>query len=89
MYITYAIAELATNQNSEPDVIVTSVCPGACKSDLPLNFKNAGLGYSIGLKLFDILFTKPTEEGARAYVSAASLGPEGHGGWWKTTAPTT
>jgi hypothetical protein len=34
------------------------------------------------------LFNKTTEEGARVYVSAAALGYDGHGGWYKTTALT-
>ena len=89
MYITQSLAELAAKRKGEPEAIVTSVCPGACRSDLTRSFKNAGLGYTVGLKLFDILFNKTTEQGARVYVNAASVAREGHGGWWKTTELTT
>ena len=88
MYITQALAEQAAKQEGKPDIIVTSVCPGACRSDLTRSFRKAGMGYAIGLRLFDLLFNKTTEQGARVYVNAASVGHEGHGGWWKTTALT-
>ena len=89
MYITQALADLAAKAGGVPGTIVTSVCPGACKSDLTRSFKDAGIGYTVGLKLFGLLFNKSTEQGARVYVNAASVGTEGHGGWWKTTALTT
>ncbi|KAK3045606.1 hypothetical protein LTR09_012826 [Extremus antarcticus] len=89
MYITQALADLAAKKGGVPDTIVTSVCPGACKSDLTRSFKDAGIGYTVGLKLFDLLFNKTTEQGARVYVNTASVGQEGHGAWWKTTALTT
>ena len=89
MYITQALATLSTNPDGENQVIVTSLCPGACRSDLARDFQSAGFAYAFALKIFDILFNKSTEEGARAYVSAASLGVEAQGRWYKTTALTT
>ena len=89
MYITQALADLAAKRRGAPDAIVTSVCPGACKSELTRSFKNAGMAYAVGLKLFDLLFNKTTEQGARVYLNAASVGHEGHGAWWKTTELTT
>ena len=89
MYITQALATLSTQTSGENQVIVTSLCPGACKSELARDFKSAGVAYVFALKMFDLLFNKSTEEGARAYVSAASLGHEAHGAWYKTTALTT
>lgn len=88
MYITQALVARATLSSGETQVIVTSICPGACKSELTRDFKAAGIGYTVALKIFDLLFNKTTEEGARAYVSAVSLGNEAHGGWYKTTALT-
>ena len=89
MYITQALAILSTKPNGENQVIVTSLCPGACKSELARDFKSAGFAYAFALKIFDILFNKSTEEGARAYVSTASLGNEAQGRWYKTTAFAT
>ena len=89
MYIAKGLADLCTSSTGENDVIVTSICPGACKSELVRDFKSAGLGFAMALKVFDVLFNKSTEEGGRAYVSAASLGEEAQGSWYKTTALTT
>ena len=89
MYITRALAGLSVKPNGENQVIVTSLCPGACRSELVRDFKSAGFAYAFALKIFDILFNKSTEEGARAYVSAASLGNEAQGHWYKSTALTT
>jgi NAD(P)-dependent dehydrogenase (short-subunit alcohol dehydrogenase family) len=88
MYVTQSIAALVTRPNGEIDVIVSSTCPGACRSDLTRHLKESGVATAIGLKIFDLLFNKTTEEGARVYVSAAALGYDGHGGWYKTTALT-
>ncbi|KAK4551916.1 hypothetical protein LTR86_010817 [Recurvomyces mirabilis] len=89
MYVTRSLAEVATSPSGEVQTVVTSVCPGACKSELAREFKASGVGYAIGLKLFDLLLNKPTEEGARVYIAASVVGKEGHGGWYKTTALTS
>lgn len=88
MYIAREISSLMRQENGEVDVIVTPTCPGACRSDLMRHMKESGFIAAMGLKFFDLLFSKTTEEGARVYVAAASLGIEGHGGWYKTTALT-
>ena len=89
MYITQTLATLSTKSTGENEVIVTSLCPGACKSDLARDFKAAGFGYALALRLFDLLFNKSTEEGGRSYVAVASLGEEAQGRWYRTTALTT
>lgn len=88
MYVMQSIATLVTRPNGEINVIVSSTCPGACRSDLTCHFNGSGVATAIGLKIFDLLFNKTTEEGARVYASAAALGYDGHGGWYKTTALT-
>ena len=81
-YVSNSIADLARKPNGEIDTIVTSVCPGACRSTLMRGL--TGLKNWIVLGLCDLLFTKPTEQGARCYVAASALGAEGHGAWYKT-----
>ncbi len=88
MYVSRSLAALATNSNSEPETIVTAICPGACKSDLPRDLLGQSMSQTVALKLFDILLNKPTQQGGWTYVWAASLGTEAHGGWYKTTALT-
>ena len=81
-YVSNSLATLARKPNGEIETIVTSVCPGATKSSLMRDF--GGFPMSIALRIFDLLFNKTTEQGARAYVAASVLGPEGHGAWYKT-----
>ncbi|GAM86972.1 hypothetical protein ANO11243_049930 [Dothideomycetidae sp. 11243] len=89
MYVARSLAKAATSPTGEVHTVVTTVCPGACKSDLVREFKSAGIGYTIALKIFDLLFNKPTEQGARSYVAASTLGRKGHGNWYKTVAVTS
>ena len=88
MYISESLAALAFGRNSEPQVIVTSVCPGACKSDLTRDLVGRSFLQTFALRIFDLLFNKPTEQGGWSYVQAAALPVEGHGKWYKTTALT-
>ena len=89
MYVSEALASLATTEsNSDPQVIVTSVCPGACKSDLARDLLGKSFLQTFALRVFDLLFNKPTEQGGWSYVRAASLSAEAHGKWYKTTALT-
>ncbi|KFX99393.1 hypothetical protein V490_01807, partial [Pseudogymnoascus sp. VKM F-3557] len=88
MYVAQSVATLATQPSGEIDVIVSTVCPGACKSELARDFKD-GYVAAAGVRVYEAIFSKPTEEGARVYVSAAALGVEGHRGWYKITALTT
>jgi len=88
MYISESLAVLATGPDGKPEVIVTSVCPGACKSDLMRDLLGKSFSQTLALRVFDILFNKPTEQGGWSYVRAAALPSEGHGRWYKTTALT-
>ncbi|TKA49955.1 hypothetical protein B0A55_12669, partial [Friedmanniomyces simplex] len=88
MYVTRSLAEVATSPSGEVQTVVIAVCPGGCKSEIARELRASGVGYAIGLKLVDLLLNKPTEEGARVYVSASAVGKNGHGGWYKTTALT-
>lgn len=89
MYSMQSLAQLAKNPQGEIQTVVTSVCPGACKSELGRDFNDGAIGTRIFLTIFDLLFQKPAEIGARAYVLASFLGDKGHGKWYKTNALTT
>ena len=88
MYVSESLAALANGADGKPEVIVTSVCPGACKSDLMRDLLGKSFFQTLSLRIFDILFNKPTEQGGWSYVRAAALSSEGHGRWYKTTALT-
>lgn len=70
-YVANELANLMRNSSGEVESIVTSVCPGATKSDLMRDL--VGFPFNIFLKISDFLFNKPTEEGARVYVAASAL----------------
>lgn len=86
MYVSGSVAALATGRNGEPQTIVTSICPGVCKSDLTRDLIGKSYLQTFALRIFDILFNKPTKQGGWSYVHAAALPTEGHGKWYKTTA---
>ena len=88
MYVSASLAALAIGRNSEPQMIVTSVCPGACKSDLTRDLVGNSFLQTFALRVFDLLFNKTTEQGGWSYVRAAALSIEGHGKWYKTAALT-
>ena len=87
-YVANQLAVQATKPSGEIDVVIVSVCPGACKSELSRDLKASGLGWTLAANIFEALFNKRAEEGARAYVWAALLGQEAQGAWYKTRAVT-
>lgn len=81
MYITKELASLMTSENGQVNVIITSCCPGFCYSDLGRSFTSWGA--KLATWVFNGIFAKSSEQGSRTFVSAAALGPEAHGGYWK------
>jgi NAD(P)-dependent dehydrogenase (short-subunit alcohol dehydrogenase family) len=65
---------------SPEEVIVTSVCPGACKSDLARSITNPVL--KVVLVIMYALLFRTVEQGARTLVSGTSQGEKSHGGFW-------
>lgn len=88
MYVSESLAALAIDSNSESQAIVTLVCPGACRSDLTRDLIGKSFLQTFALRIFDLLFNKPTEQGGWSYVQAALLPLAAHGKWYKTTAVT-
>lgn len=82
----YISQELASLENSQ--VVVTAICPGACKSDLMRDLTGRSYGQTMALKIFDLLFNKSTEQGGWSYVWATMLDEKGNNKWFKTTALT-
>ena len=81
MYVWKSLTHLATSPNGEPQVIVTACCPGFCISDLARQYD--AWYERLFAWLFYTLFGRSQEEGSRTLVSAAGLGVEAHGGYWK------
>jgi hypothetical protein len=83
MYVMQTLASLAKPSDAasgKPDILVTSVCPGPCKSDIGRGF-NSFIMKAVR-PVFFALFFRTTEEGARSLVSGVTLGDEAHGRFW-------
>ncbi|KAK8174120.1 short-chain dehydrogenase/reductase family protein-like protein [Phyllosticta citrichinensis] len=72
----------AVADGPDGDVVVTSCCPGLCKSDLGRDFSGF-LMVRIVRGLFFALFARSTEQGARSLVSGLTLGKEANGQFWQ------
>jgi NAD(P)-dependent dehydrogenase (short-subunit alcohol dehydrogenase family) len=76
------ISKLVQAKNyADPPIIVTSVCPGACKSDLGRGFTHPMI--KLLLPVIHFLFFRSTEVGSRTLVSGTTQGKEAHGLFWK------
>ncbi|KAL8293848.1 hypothetical protein RB597_007640 [Gaeumannomyces tritici] len=62
-----------------PRIVVNSCCPYLCKTDLGREFP---LIQKAVTAVFQALFARSAEEGARTLVGATVLGPESHGRFW-------
>lgn len=79
IYAIEGIVPKTLDESGKPEVILTTVCPGLCKT-------NIGREFSWIMKLtnglFQMFFARTCEEGSRTIVSGAALGPEAHGEFW-------
>jgi len=83
LFVHYATKEIA--KLAGDDVIVTAVCPGACKSNLPRGYMTNPI-INLVIALVNFLFFRSTEQGARSLVSATVQGEAVHGRIWKDDA---
>jgi NAD(P)-dependent dehydrogenase (short-subunit alcohol dehydrogenase family) len=80
MYVMQGLAASALKPGtSMSEVIVTTVCPGLCRSNLGRDFPTL---LKIPVGLFQQIFARSSEEGSRTVVSGTTLGPEAHGEFW-------
>ena len=83
LFIHYATKEIS--KLAGDDVIVTAVCPGACKSDLPRGYMTNPI-MKLVIAFVYFLFFRTTEEGARSLVSATVQVDNVQGKIWKDDA---
>lgn len=75
------IANLTRREDGKLDVIVDSVCPGFCRSDLSREYDKF---YERVMKtVFYAIFGRSQEQGSRALVSGTLQGEESHGKFWR------
>lgn len=73
----YAVRELASLLPvSESGVIINTVSPGLCYSNLD---RNASLMLRLALAVMRLLLARSTEKGSRNLLQAAFAGPDSHG----------
>jgi NAD(P)-dependent dehydrogenase (short-subunit alcohol dehydrogenase family) len=88
LLLEYAMRHIAmlpsvVSTSGEPKVIVNSVCPGMCKTDLGRQYTDKSLLYRILLWIMSLLIMRSAEAGSREYVSAITRGKESQGKLWK------
>ena len=80
-YVVQELAMLATEENGEVSIVVNSLCPGFCQSDLGRQFD--GFWEKVAMWVFMGIFARSTEAGSRTLVSATTRGIEAQGKFWK------
>lgn len=79
LLLMYAYEGLVKSTSPDTSVIITTVCPGLCRTNLgrdfssPMKFINA---------VFQSFFSRSAEAGSRTLVSGAALGQDAHGQFW-------
>ena len=81
MFVVKQLAALGTSPGGKPEVLVTSCCPGACITDLGRQYNR--WYEQLAMLLLGPFIARTVEEGSRTLVSAATLGAESQGGYWK------
>ncbi|KIW06221.1 uncharacterized protein PV09_02697 [Verruconis gallopava] len=73
---------LQPNEETDPEVIITSVCPGACATGLGRELMT-NFFIRMAAAVFFALFFRTAEQGARSFVSATIQGNAANGRFWK------
>ncbi|KAI9770800.1 MAG: hypothetical protein M1840_003050 [Geoglossum simile] len=82
MYIVDTVANLVAPPDREPEVIVTSTCPGFCVSELSREYD---YWYErLAMNIVNAIFARSTEEGSRTIVGSVNQGVESHGKFWRS-----
>lgn len=69
---------LLTNYRPRPQVILTSVCPGAVKTELSRSMQENSVVARIAAPIFMNLVGKSPDYGARIYLTGALAEPKDH-----------
>ncbi|KIX06663.1 uncharacterized protein Z518_04639 [Rhinocladiella mackenziei CBS 650.93] len=83
MYVMGGLVEATSTSTStnhdDPNVIITTVCPGLCRTNLGRDFSILA---RIFVGLYQLILARSAEEGSRTLVSGVTLGKEAHGKFW-------
>ncbi|KAL1850436.1 hypothetical protein Daus18300_012914 [Diaporthe australafricana] len=79
MYALEEVSKMALGKNGEPQVIVTSVCPGPVKTELSRSMQENSLLARVAAPIFMAMIGKSPDYGSRIYLAGALAGPAEHG----------
>ena len=79
MYVMDGLVEANSSSSASSNVIITTTCPGLCRTNLGRDFP-ALIKILVGW--FQLILARSAEEGSRSIVSAAALGREANGEFW-------
>ena len=79
LFLMYVMDGLVEANSSRKNVIITTTCPGLCRTNLGRDFP-ALIKILVGW--FQLILARSAEEGSRSIVSAAALGREANGEFW-------
>lgn len=87
LVLEYGLRHLAASPalkgpDGRPKVIVNTVCPGMCRSDLGRSMTTNPLAKLMSWIIYTF-FARTAEQGANCYSKGLTLGPESHGQMWK------
>lgn len=80
-WMTKEMAAMVTAPSGDVPVIINSLCPGLCHSELGRSWNSWPEWMAI--KIFFGLFSRSSEQGSRTLVTGTTQGVEAHGKWWK------
>jgi NAD(P)-dependent dehydrogenase (short-subunit alcohol dehydrogenase family) len=80
-WMTKEMAAMVTAPSGDVPVIINSLCPGLCRSELGRSW-NSWTEW-MAIKIFFGLFSRSSEQGSRTLVTGTTQGVEVHGKWWK------
>lgn len=79
LFLRYATNKLASKIPAS-DIIIVTVCPGATATGLAREYQTGAM--KVGVSVFQMLFGRKAEEGAKTLVSGTQQGAKAHGEFW-------
>lgn len=79
MYTMDGLVGSISPKTSSRNVVITTVCPGLCRTNLGRDFSSP---MKVVNGVFQYFFARTAEQGSRTIVSGAALGADSHGEFW-------
>lgn len=90
LFLEYAIRRMSQlpavySKDGKAKVVINSVCPGVCKTDIGRSYDNILIRFVMNFILFPLL-AKSAAQGATSYLAALTAGQESQGQLWGVTS---